>query len=301
MRLYTGSRRAYLVRFGFFLAAGILVAAPSLSADSASFDPRAVALIERFAEAWKKTPGATFRVSKIERLRDGGERFERSFVKLKKPGMIYMAIEKPRAGTEALYVLARDPDKLIAHRGHFPDVTVKLDIHGGLALRDQHHPISHTDLQYTIDILRSALERARREPRGERLEYGGKGEVDGRPAKIVRLYGGNRPVELVRARRSEKLFDFAARVGMDAYVIFAANPKIHSLTSVLKEGESYAVPPYYGHKTEMVFDAATGLLLSQAIWNDQGELYERYDYSDMKPGAPLNDVDFDRKNPAYHF
>ena len=53
--------------------------------------------------------------------------------------------------------LDRDPAHLIAHPGRFPDFTVKLDIRGSLATRRQRHLISHSGLDYTVNMQRREL------------------------------------------------------------------------------------------------------------------------------------------------
>ena len=58
---------------------------------------------------------------------------------------------------------------------------------------------------------------------------------------------------------------------------------------------------HYAHRTEICVDPQRSLLESVAVWNERGELLERYEYSDYHLDVGLTDRDFDVANPDYHF
>jgi hypothetical protein len=93
---------------------------------------------------------------------------------------------------------------------------------------------------------------------------------------------------------------FAERVGTDPYLVVYVNPDIGGLSSRLRPRE-YVVPAYYGSRTEVVIDPATRLPVRQTVWDDEGRLYEQYDFDDLRCDPPLTEADFDPLNRAYGF
>ncbi len=271
------------------------------AAEGLKLDPEALAAIERFERTWQNAKRLTYRIVKSERLRKGKTVVEELHVKLRKPGQAYVRMARPIAGREILYDRVKTPRKLTVRNGQFPDLTLNLDVRGMLATSDQHHTIEALGFDQAVQIFRDALNAAKRAPHGEYLEYGGERTFAGRKVDYIVMNAGKRPARKEVARDDESLFDFAARVGMDAYVIYTANPNIRSLTSELSEGKSYTVPAYYAKRCESWFDRETGMPLKQTMFDEQGNLYENYEHYDIDLDANLTDLDFDRKNPAYGF
>jgi hypothetical protein len=208
---------------------------------------------------------------------------------------------RPIAGREILYDRVRDPRRLTVHNGQFPDLTLNLNINGMLATHDQHHTIEALGFDQAVQIFKDALAAAKKEPHGEWLQYGGERTFAGRAVDYVIMNAGKRPARKVAAEEDESLLAFAKRVGMDAYVIYAANPDIRSLTSELDGGEEYVVPAYYAKRCESWFDKQTGMPLKQTMYDDAGELYESYEHYDIALDAPLGEHDFAKDNPDYGF
>ncbi|MBI3178797.1 MAG: DUF1571 domain-containing protein [Deltaproteobacteria bacterium] len=242
----------------------------------------------------------TYRLEKQERLCDGELVVEEAAIKLRKPASFYIAALKPRRGQEVIYVRERDPRRLIAHPGSFPDVTVRLNIKGGMATDRQHHMITHTGFDYTVLALKRGLQRAKVQPQGERLEHAGGGTLFGRPVEWVRMHAGTAAPRQVEAKKGEALLDFADRVEQDAYVILCANPDLDGLDETLS-ARAYTVPYYYASKTEIAVDRETHLPLRLAFYEPAERLYERYDFMDVVIDPPPSDSDFDPDNPAYDF
>lgn len=177
-------------------------------------DPRALDLVQRFERACADLRTATYRLHKVERLRDGEVVVEEVDVRLRrKPAAFYLAAVKPRRGQEVIYDEARDARQLTAHPGHFPDVTVRLSIYGSLATARQHHPVTCSGFDYLLHTVTREIAEARRAPAGERMTYLGERTVGGRATEVVLLTAGNRSDRRVAAQAGETLFRFAERVG----------------------------------------------------------------------------------------
>ncbi len=264
-------------------------------------EPRAVAIVERFAALWRTTRGLTYRDVKRELLRGGKLTLEEVQVKLAPPDRAYLYTLRPVRGREIIYDRRKNSKQIRVHPGHFPDITLSIDIEGSLALRDQHHTMTEVGFAATLRALLSDLERAKREPHGERLTFLGNKRFDGRAVEVVALLAGSRPARQEAAKANESLLAFARRLDMDVYPIFVANPGLGSLSSKLDAKEAYRLPAYRASRAEYWFESATGMLLKQLVWNEQGKLYESYEHYDMRLNPKLDDLDFDPDNPAYGF
>jgi outer membrane lipoprotein-sorting protein len=250
--------------------------------------------------AWKAVDTLSYRLNKTERLRNGELVREAAFVKLRKPDSYYIAALEPKRGQEVIYVGRRDKARLVVHPGHFPDITLRLSVRSALATERQHHLVTHSGLQYTLDGLRRSLRAAQTAGDGSSVVYHGTAEVGGRACHVVELIAGRAKPKRVAAREGETLFDFAARVEQDAYVIYGANAEIDEPTDDL-DAREYWVPAYYAGRSEWRVDAQTGLPLRVTFWDSRGRLYERYEYVGMKVNPPLTGRDFDPDNPDYDF
>jgi outer membrane lipoprotein-sorting protein len=266
-----------------------------------SVDPKAKDLLDGLAKAWGEVKTATYKMKRMERMRNGKEIREESSLKYRKPNDVYIACTSPCAGQEVIYSQTKNPKQLRVHPGKFPDVTLWLDVHGDLTTKNQHHVIYHTDLGYALDIIARAFKAVQNDPHGEKLEYGGTVTRSGRQGELVRLLAGNRPPTKTQPKKGESFLELGRRINFDPYVMYAANADVSSLNSRLDPDKTYIVPAYYAEKTELMIDPKTGLLLEQDMWNGDGELYEKLEYFDMVPNAPISDLDFDEKNPAYKF
>jgi len=279
----------------------VLLRVPAEASQGLKLDEPALAAVDRFESVWKAAKSATYRIVKTERLRNGDVITEELAIKLRKPGNVYVRMIRPIKGREIIYNRVKTPRKLTVHNGAFPDLTLNLDVRGSLATRNQHHTIESLGFDQAVQVFKSALAVAKKSPHGEWLQYGGERTFAGRPVHYVIMNAGKRPARREVARDDESLFDFAERVGMDAYVIYNVNPQIRSLTSELDEGESYLVPAYYAQRCDSWFDKETGMPLKQAMFDAKGTLYESYEHYDIKLNVDLADADFDVKNPAYGF
>ncbi|MBD3276246.1 MAG: DUF1571 domain-containing protein, partial [Candidatus Marinimicrobia bacterium] len=86
-------------------------------------------------------------------------------LKFKKPFSVYMRwIEDPRKGMEVMYVRGENNGKIIAHPGSFPDVTVKVEPDGKLAMRQNRHPVTEVGIGNAIQIIVNDFQRAAAHP-----------------------------------------------------------------------------------------------------------------------------------------
>ena len=276
-----------------------LVAALCLLGGVEGTSGEGVEAIRRFARVWSGTGELSYRLRKVERLRDGTVVEDLLRVKYRKPEAFYIADAKKIKGQEVIYDARQRVGELLVHPGRFPDVTLWLDIRGRLTLKGQRHPVNHSGFTYLLQHLLALVEGAR-EGAGVKITFGGERTWEGDKVREVKITA---PASLRPgvAKKGETLWELARRFGADGYRIFEVNPGLPSLTAPLKEGAVYGIPNNYMPRVRLLFNSADGVLRLYQGWDGQGRLVEdyRFDQLNLQPG--LTEMDFHEDNPAYRF
>jgi len=91
---------------------------------------------------------------KRERIRGRLAAQEKMVLKFRKPFSVYMKWDSgKKQGQEILFARGWNNDKIHAHPGSFPDVTVNLRPKGSLAMRGNRHPITDLGIGNTIRLI----------------------------------------------------------------------------------------------------------------------------------------------------
>lgn len=126
-------------------------------------DPKA--LLYAMEDAYSKVRDYTVTLVRRERVKGKLLPQETMQVKFRKPYSTYIRwTGSVYKGREALYVRGKHGNKLRAHQGSFPDVTVDLDPRGSLAMKGNRHPITEGSLGDLIGLLTRDLKRAESRP-----------------------------------------------------------------------------------------------------------------------------------------
>ncbi len=91
---------------------------------------------------------------KKERIRGRMIPQEKMLLKFRKPFSVYLKwLSGKRSGQETLFVQGWNSDKILAHPGSFPDVTVSLRPTSSLAMRGNRHAITEVGIGNTIRLI----------------------------------------------------------------------------------------------------------------------------------------------------
>lgn len=234
---------------------------------------------------------------KKERI-DGDLKTEKMFFKFARPFKVYLKYIDPHPGQEVLYIRGWNKNKIKAHKGSFPDITVNLSPYGRQAMKDSHQPIMTFGLERQIRIMANIHRNAMKRGEGT-YEVSDGGMFFGQPVwKIeARLPKTGR---IVKAKDDENLWEFAERVGQDMYVILHHNDDIDSPKDI-DEGDEVFVPYHYGSRLEYLVSQRTYMPLRETSWDHQGKIYESYEYPVLQLNPGLTPKDFDPDNDAYDF
>jgi len=234
----------------------------------------------------------------IKRERFGDEvKTETMKFKFARPFKVYAKVIAPKEGEEAMYIKGSNHDKVRAHLGRFPDITVSLDPRGRRAMKDNRHPITSFGIEHMLEVTANNIRKAIR--RHEGTFKVSDDTVLGQAAwRIDVTYpkGGR----WVVAQKGENLWDFAERVGQDMFVIMENNKDIDSPTDI-DAGQRIFVPCHYAGLGEYFITKKTGILIKASSWGQSGQLMESYEYPELHLNPGLTAKDFDYHNKEYDF
>lgn len=276
------------------LSVAILFVLPAFA--FAEEDPEA--MIRNMRPAWKKVTDISAEMTKRELFGSSLSPEERIVIKFSKPFNVYLKyLTKPYKGREAIFK-GKDWNKgeIMATNGSFPNVTVNLNPYGSLAMKGQHHPITHISFDYSIKNTISQMDLAKKN--GElSIKSLGTSTIDGRSCTRIELGFNAKAGQEVTPEKGDSWNKLGSRYSNDPYVIEHHNPK-------KKPDDTSAkiwIPTYYSSKLEVCLDDATNLPISSKAWDHNGKLYEEYVYYKFKVNVGFTALDFDPENSSYGF
>lgn len=295
---YTSAHRALVLS----LAACLLLCARVVGAQALddARDPEVAQIKALLDQSLQAMEGIyDYRGKLVKRELFGNKLIEQTIeFKFSRPFKVYVKYIEPNPGREGIYIQGSNRDRLRAHKGSVPDVAVSLNPYGRVAMEDNHHPITSFGLSQMLDVAVHNIRKAMK--RGDAtISLSDGGIVNGEPTWRIDLESksGGR---YVTARRSESLWDLAKRVGQDMYVILHHNDSIESPWEI-EPGQRVFVPNYYASRGQYFIGKRTLMLIKAMSWDQNGRLYESYEFTglDLNPG--LQDRDFDYRSSEYNF
>jgi len=218
--------------------------------------------------------------------------------KFSKPFKVYMKYLRPISGREAIYVRGWNNNRVCAHKGSFPDITVNLNPTSRRTMEKNHHPITSFGIERMVHVARLNIREGIK--RGDTTVAASDGGlVHGEPVWRIdaKLGKGGRTFTV---KKGEDLWRFALRVGQDMYVILHHNDKIDSPTDI-SQGDHVFVPYHYASRGEVYISKSTYMLVKAKSWDHEGRLYESYEFLGLELNPGLDQSDFDPRNKEYNF
>ena len=209
-------------------------------------------------------------------------------------GRVYVKIlEGKHRNAETIYLPEDNKQEVLAHKGSFPDLTLRLSLRGSTLLDGNHHSLDQVGVHYLAQQIRETFQKV--------LLHGGSQVTcttfgaSGSTRLMLTL-----PVRLDthRVEPGEDLWSFTQRVGADPFFISHINGSAKHMK--VEAGQALLVSRYYGSKLFLEIDRGTGLPRRIEIYDHKGQLYERYEWLSLLK-VPLSDHDFDPKNADYGF
>lgn len=110
---------------------------------------------------------------------------EVAFMKFRtNPRAVYMKwIGEEKKNQEIIWRKGQNDDKIRAHKGSFPDVTVNLEPDSWMAMKDNRHPIQQAGFQHTIELIGRDFKMATENPELAKIEDLGEKNILGTNAR----------------------------------------------------------------------------------------------------------------------
>ena len=215
--------------------------------------------------------------------------------------LYYKKLNAPHRGREVLYADGWNDGKLKVSLRVWPmNLGVNINPHGDLAMADNKHPIDESSLIYFVRVVLDNFRRA--DECGEVIaEYGGYETILGRPSHRVRIVT-SQAVSSYTLLRGETLWDVAKRFEVAMAPVLHENRELGwAVPGDAKAGQTIRVPRYYAARIDLWIDDALSLPLVAEIYDERGEMFERFEHHDLRVNVGLGPLDFSPTNPAYKF
>lgn len=282
------------------VAAAILFALAVPSA-TARYDTDALDTLTAMEKAASGVDDYTMRLVKRERFGTELSPEETIIIKWQRPQKIYLKeTEGVREGQEVIYVPGWNKNRIKAHRGSFPDITVNLDPYGAMAMAHAHHPVPEVSLVRLVGLVIDNVKRAKAKNVGT-LFVAGHETLFGRAT--VRIEATAPPTGTTPTiGKGQTLWDVARATGQSMYVILHANRARKWWQADHPErGDAVIVPEFYASRMVLWIDEELRLPVQVDLYDHEGMLYEHYEHHALHVNVGLTAADFNPKSPGYRF
>lgn len=298
MTQHTSRKPGLTLSLAAVLVLFVSVAGAQILLDSASSEQARIdALLTESSRAMAAVHD--YRGTLVKRELFGDELVEQTLAfKFARPFKVYVKFIEPHKGRQGLYVRGSNRNRLRAHKGGGPDLSVTLSPFGRIAMEGNHHPITSFGIERMLEVVTRNVRKAiRRKDASLRLREGE--IINGDPTWCIEVESQS-VGRYVTARQSENLWQLSKRVGQNMYVLLHHNEGIDSPRD-LREGQRVFVPHYYGSEGKYFISKRTSLMIKAMTWDHYGRLYESYEYLYLELNPGLEDREFDYRNKDYNF
>lgn len=214
------------------------------------------------------------------------------------PFMVYMKNERPRKGSEILYIDGKNNNKALINPNFFPYINISLSPESSLMLSGGHHSIKEIGFHFINNSFKYY-----KNTYGELLfkiiDYDGVYVWDNRKChKIIVNYPNYGKINY-KAEGGETLYEIARKKFINVGKLREYNPDIDS-NEKLEKDQIIVVNNLYAEKAVIFIDSENYFPIYQMIYDEEG-LYEKYSYTNLKINSIFQDEEFSRDYEAYDF
>lgn len=188
----------------------------------------------------------------------------------------YIRTIKPKADLEITYS-PNLKNEAEVHADFFPFITVNLDIYGFLMLRDQHHPVSHVNFKYFLNLIIHYISKVKLNDQCRIID--GK---DGNGTDVWKLHFSteNNGELSYQIKEKQTFIELITSKKLNPYLVLQLNPNISGYGHILKENESITLTEHYADRAEMLISKTHHVPVEMKFWR-KNELFEHYVFSDI--------------------
>jgi len=219
-----------------------------------------------------------------------------SIVKYQKsPLNIYNILIFPDEGLEVLYNYPNN--NVLVNPNGFPFINLNLDPYGKLMRKGQHHTIFETGFDFLKSIINYLMPEIIIEPKKYLKDLGIKQKGKNK-YRVIELNNPDFSYTKYKVKENKNVVQIAKENFISAYLILQKNNL--SFYDDVVEGKIIEIPNTFAEKLEIWIDESTKLPLFQKIYVE-GNLFESYEFLNIKVNPPFNTHTFSAENKEYGF
>ncbi|MCO5233254.1 MAG: DUF1571 domain-containing protein [Chitinophagales bacterium] len=202
------------------------------------------------------------------------------------PLKIYADAKKPTAA-KLLYIPAVTP-KVQVKKG----LTLKLDLHSGMLMKDQHHPINQAGFGTFKRIIEQSIKSRGLTVNSPELadfvKIKGSVTYDGKSCWAIEILDDEYKIINHTVKADETtVWKLGYKLSLPEYKI----QQINDIDNNLTVGQVIKVPSSYAKKTTVYIDKSTYLPIYQKMEDNEG-IYEVYEFKNLKTDVKFTSEDF---------
>ena len=214
------------------------------------------------------------------------------------PFMLYMKNERPRKGSEILYIDGENNNKALINPNFFPYINISLSPESSLMLSGGHHSIKEIGFHFINNSFKH-YKNTYGELLYQIIDYEGIYEWDNRKChKIIVNYPNYEKINY-KAEDGETLYEIARKKFINVGKLREYNPDLDS-NEELEKDQIIVANSLYAEKAVIFIDTENFFPIYQMIYDEEG-LYEKYSFTNLKINSIFKDEDFTRDYEAYDF
>lgn len=202
------------------------------------------------------------------------------------PLKIFADAKKPTAA-KLLYIPAETP-KVQVKKG----LTLKLDLHSGMLMKDQHHPLNQAGFGTFKRIIEQSIRNKGLNVNSPEIadfvRIKGTVTYDGKSCWAVEILDDDYKIIKHTVKSDEtSIWKLGYKLSLPEYKI----QQLNGIKEELTAGQVIKVPSSYAKKTTVYIDKATYLPIYQKMEDDEG-IYEVYEFKNLKTNVKFDADDF---------
>ena len=283
------------MKFKFFHLLVVFIFSVSIPAQDIEFKKE---LINNMINAIDSHSQMEFEMQRNERNEDGFTD-GKFYAKLRtNPFMVYMKNERPREGSEILYIEGENNNKALINPNFFPYFNISLSPENSLMLAGGHHSIKEIGFHFINNSFKYY-----KNTYGELLykiiDYEGVYKWNNRRCHKITVNYPNYKKINYSAQQGETLYQISREKFINVGKLREYNPDIDS-NEELEKNQKIIINNLYAKKAVIFIDSENYFPIYQMIYDEEG-LYEKYSFSNLNINIVFEDEEFTKDYKSYDF
>jgi hypothetical protein len=258
--------------------------------------PNCMTLLRAMTDSIDKIKDMRFHLKSLERIGDKYLSADSDIKLAVNPRKMYFI--NPSKKLEILYRSGEHGENALVKPHVFPYTSLYLDPNGSLMRKNQHYTVNELGFNFISKTIKSILVKDK-EKTLKNMIYLGIVNKSGQPCHMI-MYDNKEFVYFdYKVGKNESVSSIALKNYLSDFMIRSKN-ELHSYYGDVKEGKVLKLPSNYCRKATIFISEKTLLPVALNIY-DENDLWESYEYSNVKVNTGITPEEFTRGFKDYHF